>query len=196
MADNITDKEAQKAAKEAEKAAKKAKQERIKQSKPKKEGNVVTRAGGAVKKFWKDFVGTVKKVVWPPADQVLKSSLVVLVTILLIGAVVFGIDQGLQAIYKASSNAVVELGEKNKSEEEATTDADSQGLDDALEQAAEDAQDSAAAAEETAAAAEETTAAAEEEAEAAEETTAAAEETTEAAEETAEAAEETTEAQS
>ena len=162
MAENITDKEALKAAKDAEKAAKKAKQERIKQSKPKKDGNVATRAGGAVKKFWKDFVGTVKKVVWPPADQVLKSSLVVLVTILLIGAVVFGIDQGLQAIYKASSNAVMELGEKSKSEE--TTAAGEQSLegaiDEAAENAAEEATEDAEAVSEAAAAEEETTEAA------------------------------------
>ena len=170
MAENITDKEALKAAKEAEKAAKKAKQERIRQSKPKKNGNAFTRAGGAVKKFWKDFVGTVKKVVWPPADQVLKSSLVVLVTILLIGAVVFGIDQGLQAIYKASSEAVMELGEKNKSEE---TTAEVVDADEALQEAL----------------------AGEEATEAAEEATEAAEEATEAAEEATEAAEETTEAQ-
>ena len=162
MAENITDKEALKAAKEAEKAAKKAKQERIRQSKPKKNGNAFTRAGGAVKKFWKDFVGTVKKVVWPPADQVLKSSLVVLVTILLIGAVVFGIDQGLQAIYKASSEAVMELGEKNKSEE---TTAEVVDADEALQEAL---------------AGEEATEAAEEATEAAEEATEAAEETTEA----------------
>ena len=99
MAENNTDKEALKAAKEAEKAAEKAKKERIRQSKPKKtNGNPITRAGGAVKKFWKDFIGTVKKIVWPSAGQVLKSSLVVLVTIILIGLVVYGIDQGLQEI--------------------------------------------------------------------------------------------------
>ena len=178
MADNTTDKEALKAAKEAEKAAKKAKQERIKQSKPKKNGNVFTRAAGAVKKFWKDFVGTVKKVVWPPADQVLKSSLVVLVTILLIGAVVFGIDQGLQAIYKASSEAVMELGANHKSE--ATTAEGEESLEEAITQAIENAEAANEAAEE-----------AEETAEAAEEVTEAAEEVTEAAAE----AEETTEAQ-
>ena len=42
MAD--TEKDAVKAAKDAEKAAKKAKQDRIKQSKPKKEGTVASRA--------------------------------------------------------------------------------------------------------------------------------------------------------
>lgn len=137
MADkNTTDKEALKAAKEAEKAAEKAKKERIKQSKPKKDGSVFSRAGGAVKKFWKDFVGTVKKVVWPPANQVLKSSVVVLITILVIGLVVFGIDRGLQALYKVGSEAVVELGEKNKAEEETTA---AESVESALQEAASNA---------------------------------------------------------
>lgn len=178
MADKTIDKEAQKATKEAEKAAEKAKKERIKQSKPKKEGNVFSRAGAAIKKFWKDFVGTVKKVVWPPADQVLKSSVVVLITILVIGLVVFGIDRGLQALYKVSSEAVMELGEKNKAEEETTA---AESLDSALEEAAANANDTAQAEEEAQPAAEEETVAQTEAAEsetAAEETEAAEEATT------------------
>ena len=113
-ADKNVDKEALKAAKEAEKAAKKAKQERIRQSKPKKEGNVFSRAGASIKKFWKDFIGTVKKVVWPDGKQVLKSSLVVLATIIVIGLVIFGIDRGLKALYDVSRSAMNELGENRK----------------------------------------------------------------------------------
>ena len=112
MAENTADKEALKAAKEAEKAAKKAKQERVKQSKPKKEGNVFSRAGKSVKKFWKDFTGTVKKVVWPGAKQVLKSSLIVLVSIVVVGLVIFGIDEGLTALFRAGSNLAVSAGEQ------------------------------------------------------------------------------------
>ena len=51
------DKEALKDHKQAEKEALKAKKERIKQSKPKKEGNVFTRAAARIKKFFKDFKG-------------------------------------------------------------------------------------------------------------------------------------------
>ena len=184
MADkNTTDKEALKAAKEAEKAAEKAKKERIKQSKPKKEGSVFSRAGGAVKKFWKDFVGTVKKVVWPPANQVLKSSVVVLITILVIGLVVFGIDRGLQALYKVGSEAVVELGEKNKAEEETTA---AESVEAALEEAASNAVEGATEAEaETPAAEEETSA---EEASAEAETTEASEAETAVSEEATTAA--------
>ena len=90
-----------------------------------------------LKKFWKDFVGTVKKIVWPPAGQVLKSSAVVLVTILLIGLVVFGIDQGLQKLYKVSSDAVVEMG---KSHSEAAAEAEEASLSQAAANAAEGTQ--------------------------------------------------------
>ena len=109
MAEN-TDKDALKAAKDAEKAAKKAKQERIRQSKPKKDGNAFSRAGKAVKKFFKDFTGTCKKIVWPTGKQVVKNSLVVLATIIVIGAVVALIDFGLTKIFDLGEQGVVEQG--------------------------------------------------------------------------------------
>ena len=108
MAD--TEKDAVKAAKEAEKAAKKAKQERIKASKPKKDGSVLSRAGKSVKKFWKDFTGTIKKIVWPSRMQVLKSSAVVLVSILVVGLVIFGFDRGLTALFDFGTKQAAELG--------------------------------------------------------------------------------------
>ena len=123
-----------------------------------------SRAGGAVKKFWKDFVGTVKKVVWPPTNQVLKSSVVVLITILVIGLAVFGIDRGLQALYKVGSEAVMELGEKNKAEEETTA---AGSADAAIDEAVADAQEAAEAEATEAPAAQEEEAAASETSEAA-----------------------------
>ena len=122
MAEN-TDKEALKAAKDAEKAAKKAKQERIKQSKPKKDGNAFSRAGSAVKKFFKDFVGTCKKIVWPTGKQVVKNSLVVLATIIVIGGVVALIDFGLTKIFDLGEQGVVALAEYVGEEETTAADA-------------------------------------------------------------------------
>ena len=112
MAENNADKEAMKLAKEAEKAAEKAKKERIKQSKPKKEGNAFSRAGAGIKKFWKDFTGTCKKVVWPSGKQVLKSSIVVLVSIIVVGAVIFGFDTGINALFEQGAKLSSSLGEK------------------------------------------------------------------------------------
>ena len=122
MAD--TEKDAVKAAKDAEKAAKKAKQERIKQSKPKKEGSVASRAGKSIKKFWKDFTGTVKKVVWPGRAQVLKSSAVVLASIIVVGLVIWGFDQGLTALFGAGKDLAGKLGEQVGITEEVEAGAD------------------------------------------------------------------------
>lgn len=140
MADKTADKEAMKAAKEAEKAAKKAKQERVKQSKPKKEGNVFTRAGKTVKKFWKDFVGTVKKIVWPGPKQVLKSSLIVLATIVVVGLVIYGIDQGLTALFGAGKQLAVSAGEQLAVVDEVTDDADADADAGADEEETEEAE--------------------------------------------------------
>lgn len=161
MAEN-TDKEALKAAKEAEKAAKKAKQDRIKQSKPKKDGSAFSRAGNAVKKFFKDFTGTCKKIVWPTGKQVIKNSLVVLATIIVIGAVVALIDFGLTKIFDLGEQGVVSLAEYVGDKDATETDAAAAGDDSAqaaedllaglTEQAAEDGEEEAADAADEAAA--------------------------------------------
>ena len=131
MAENNADKEAMKLAKEAEKAAEKAKKERIKQSKPKKEGNAFSRAGAGIKKFWKDFTGTCKKVVWPSGKQVLKSSLVVLVSIIVVGAVIFGFDTGINALFEQGAKLSSSLGEKAAGD--STTMAETTAADSATE---------------------------------------------------------------
>jgi preprotein translocase SecE subunit len=160
MAD--TEKDALKAAKDAEKAAKKAKQDRIKASKPKKEGTVLSRTGKSVKKFWKDFTGTIKKIVWPSRAQVLKSSAVVLVSIIVVGLVIFGFDRGLTALFDQGAKLAGELGSQMATTEEVTDDA---AGEETTEAAADEQTTEAAAEEETteAAAEEETTEAAAEE---------------------------------
>ena len=96
------DKEALKAQKQAEKEALKAKKERIKQSKPKKEGNVFTRAGAKIKKFCKDFKGTCKKVIWPDRKTVLKNTLIVFLVTIIVGAGIwiadFAFSRGIRGI--------------------------------------------------------------------------------------------------
>lgn len=163
MAENNADKEAQKLAKEAEKAAAKAKKERIKQSKPKKEGNAFSRAGAGIKKFWKDFAGTCKKVVWPSGKQVLKSSLVVLVSIIVVGAVIFGFDTGINALFEQGAKLSSSLGEKAAADSTTaaeTTAADSAETDDTTADTQTDTTDASETetGAETTAATEETTA--------------------------------------
>ena len=99
------DKEALKAQKQAEKDALKAKKERIKQSKPKKEGNAFSRMLKAIKKFFKDFKGTCKKVIWPDRKTVLKNTLIVFITVVIVGAGIwladFAFTQGIRGIQDA-----------------------------------------------------------------------------------------------
>ncbi len=159
MAENTADKEALKAAKEAEKAAEKAKKERIKASKPKKEGNAFSRAGKGIKKFWKDFTGTCKKVVWPGPKQVFKSSCVVLASIIVVGLVIFGFDRGLTALFEQGASLSQNLGEKAANDAtdaavaEDTTETEETAEDEsaAEEATAEEATAEEATAEETAA---------------------------------------------
>ena len=105
------DKEALKAQKQAEKDALKAKKERIKQSKPKKEGNVFTRMFKAIKKFFKDFKGTCKKVIWPDRKTVLKNTGIVLITVIVVGAGIwiadFAFSRGIRGIQDVISGESV-----------------------------------------------------------------------------------------
>ena len=55
------------------------------------------RSGKSTKKFFKDFRGEVKKIVWPDAKMVLKSTGVVLLVVAILSIIIYGIDQGLSA---------------------------------------------------------------------------------------------------
>ncbi|MBQ8784134.1 MAG: preprotein translocase subunit SecE [Clostridia bacterium] len=91
-----------------------------------KKGNPFKRAGKAIVKFCKDFKGETKKITWPGAKMVLKSTLVVLVSIVVIGLVVFAIDlglskgvsglEGLAENYKTSQSADEEKSESAETE--------------------------------------------------------------------------------
>ena len=83
--------------KKAEKPAKTAK---VKDKKP----NVFVRMGRSIKKFFKELRGESKKVVWPDRKTVLKSSLVVIVSVVIIGVVIWLIDTGLSELVKLLIN--------------------------------------------------------------------------------------------
>ena len=77
-------KEARKKLKEAEKAksgAKKDKAEKADKKRSKK-----------AKRFWKDFRGEIKKIVWPDFKTVMKNTGIVLATVVVIGAMVWILD--------------------------------------------------------------------------------------------------------
>lgn len=122
------EKEALKAQKQAEKEALKAKKERIKQSKPKKEGNVFTRMLKAIKKFFKDFKGTCKKVIWPDRKTVLKNTLIVFVTVVVVGAGIWIVDFAFSRGIRATQDVIAES--VSDSADAQTDDIDSEDVDD------------------------------------------------------------------
>ncbi len=79
--------------KAAEKVAKAAKGNTNKKDKP----NFFVRSGKGIKRFYKDFKGECKKIVWPDAKTVLKSTGVVILVVAIVALIVYGIDQGLAA---------------------------------------------------------------------------------------------------
>ncbi len=118
--------------KAAEKVAKAAKGS--KKDKP----NFFARAGKSTKRFFKDFKGETKKIVWPDARTVLKNTGIVLVVVTLVTAVIFAIDFGLETGIVALKEAAISAGTNNDadananavntntdaSEEDTTTEAD------------------------------------------------------------------------
>ena len=103
MADEkkVTDAEvAEKKAKKTEKKTKKAKKAPSKFS-PKNVGKGIVR-------FFKDLRGETKKIVWPGLKMIVKSTGVVLATILVLGAVVWLIDFATSGAITAVMNAANE----------------------------------------------------------------------------------------
>ena len=75
----------------AEKVAAAEKQKEKKPANP--NGNIFVRAGKAIKKFCKDIKGETKKIVWPDAKTVLKSTAVVLVVVIICALAIYAVDQ-------------------------------------------------------------------------------------------------------
>ena len=101
----------------AEKIEKAAKAKKAGAPKVKK-GNIFKRMGKAIAGFFKDFKGEMKKITWPGAKMVLKSTLVVIVAIAIIGVVVFAIDLGLSE----GINGIRGLADKYQTSQSAETE--------------------------------------------------------------------------
>ena len=79
-----------------------------------------TRAGKGTKKFIKDFKGECKKIVWPDAKTVLKSTGIVLLVVAIVSIVVGVIDLGLSSGVKGLKNLA--LGEETTIDSTETAD--------------------------------------------------------------------------
>ena len=135
-------------AKAAQKVAKAAKGAG-KKDKP----NFFARAGKGSKKFIKDFKGECKKIVWPDAKTVLKSTGIVILVVAIVTIIVLGIDSALSAGVKGLKNLATGETETTTSAVADEHDHDHEGEEDEAEET------TAAKAEEKETEAEETTAA-------------------------------------
>lgn len=79
-------------------------------------GHAFARMGKVIARFFKDEKGECKKIVWPDRKTVLKSSLVVIVCVVILGFIIWLIDTGLSE----GVRALVNLAERVGSEEDTT----------------------------------------------------------------------------
>ncbi len=103
-----------------EKAAKKVAdaEKKAKQKKPKKDkGKLFPRMWAGLKRFWKDFRGEMKKIIWPDSRSILKNTGIVLGTVLVVGVIIYLIDRGLSL----GIRELFELAENVGGEAETTT---------------------------------------------------------------------------
>lgn len=106
--------------------------------------NFFTRAGKGTKKFIKDFKGECKKIVWPDAKTVLKSTGIVILVVAIVAIVVGVIDLGLSSGVKGLKNLA--LGEETTVESTETTeehDHDHEGEENAEGEGSEEESDKA-----------------------------------------------------
>ena len=89
MADEIKKEAAETSKSKPEKAKKAAAKKTDDKKSGDKKQNVFVRMGKAIAKFFKDERGECKKIVWPDRKTVLKSSLVVIVTVAILGVVIW-----------------------------------------------------------------------------------------------------------
>ena len=113
MADEKKVTDAEVATKKAKKTEKKAKKAPSKFS-PKNVGKGIAR-------FFKDLRGETKKIVWPGPKMIVKSTGIVLATILVLGAVVwlidFAVSGGISALNSAANEVTTEVVTENASDE-------------------------------------------------------------------------------
>lgn len=99
----------------SEASAKVAKAAKKNPTNPKKTG---PSAGTKLKKYFKDVKGETKKIVWPDAKTVFKSTGVVLLVVIICALIIWGIDTGLSA----GVSGLKSLGQKDEAVTEVVTD--------------------------------------------------------------------------
>ncbi len=115
------------AKKESSEAAKKiAKAEKDKTSKKSSnKPNIFVRMGKAIKRFFKNSKGDLKKITWPDAKEVLKGTVVTIVCIAIVGVIVFlvdlGLTKGIDGLRSAAENRTTTTVAETTTASETTT---------------------------------------------------------------------------
>ena len=119
-----------------------------------------SRAGQSIKRYFKDVRGETKKIVWPDAKTVLKSTGVVLLVVAIVSLIIWGIDTGLSAgitglkkLATKEDTSVSEVVDGEETDGETAEDAETKDgaeaeskeeTEEATEEAAEEAETEAA----------------------------------------------------
>ncbi len=119
----VSDSKVEKATTEESKAAAKV-AKAAKGNSKKDKPNFFVRASKGTKKFFKDFKGECKKIDWPDAQTILKSTGVVLLVVALVSVFVFALDFGLKEGIEGLKYLAVGEVETTESTEGAAGDAD------------------------------------------------------------------------
>lgn len=116
--------------KEVSEAAKKIKDAEKAKAKKKKndKGNAFARFWKAVKRWFKDLKGEIKKITWPGSKEVLKGTVVTIVCIAIIGVVVFLVDLGLTQGIKGLRTVAENRTTTTEAVETAADQSEDQGL--------------------------------------------------------------------
>ena len=95
------------------------------------------RSGKSTKKFFKDFRGEVKKIVWPDAKMMLKSTGVVLLVVAILSIIIYGIDQGLSAGITGLKKLATNDTSISETVDDETADAEDADADEAADEQGE-----------------------------------------------------------
>ena len=83
-------------AEEAVPTKKKKAKKKAKGDKP----NIFVRIGRRLAKFWRDYNSERKKISWKPWPEVCKSAIIVVVTVVVFAAVIFGLDTVFHSLFE------------------------------------------------------------------------------------------------
>ncbi len=152
----VSDSKVEKATTEESKAAAKV-AKAAKGNSKKDKPNFFSRASKGTKKFFKDFKGECKKIDWPDAQTILKSTGVVLLVVALVSVFVFALDFGLKEGIEGLKYLAVGEVETSEGTEGTSEDADDHEGHNHDDETSEDEKEDTAKDEETTKAKEEDT---------------------------------------